>query len=112
MKIVEGEKVVSRQELTEMSQKMGGLVKAVVDIEKKVMIVDADLHADQEAELLSRGSNQDNLWGINLYPEERDDFIEYDSMINIRPRQGNKSRGVEDENVRKKINDIVDTMVV
>ncbi len=89
----------------------GDLVKAVVDIEKNIMIVDAELHADQEKVFLENGSKQNNLWGINLYPEEKDDFIEFDSMINLRPSWGNYTRGVDDENVRKKIVEIVDNLV-
>lgn len=52
---------------------------------------------------------QESLWGINLYPEADDeDFLEFDSLINIRPSQGNRSRGVEDEEIREKIRRIVD----
>jgi len=90
----------------------GKLVKAVVDIEKEIMAVDAELHADQEALLLKKGSNQQNLWGINLYPDkEVENWIEFDSMINLRPSQGNLSRGVDDPKVRKKIIIIVNKLV-
>jgi hypothetical protein len=87
---------------------LGDLVKAVVDVEKEILILDAELHSDMEAYLLENGSEQDNLWGINLYPDmDGEDFIEFDSMINIRPRQGNRSRGVEDVNIQNKIIEIV-----
>ena len=78
------------------------LVKAVVDIEKEIMIVDAELHADEELMLLDHGSEQKNLWGINLYPDRigNDNWIEFDSMINLRPSWGNKSRGVDDPNIQ------------
>lgn len=102
-------------ELQEMASKMyGTLVKAVVDINKEVLVVDAELHADQEKYLLENGSKQINLWGINLYPEDYGtaDFIEFDSMINIRPRQGNRSRDVEDDSIKKEIVRIVNTKVV
>jgi len=100
-------------ELEEMSKNMfGNLVKAVVDIEKGIMAVDADLHADEEALLLENGSAQKNLWGINLYPElSGEDFVEFDSMINLRPGQGNRSRGVDDMEIQKKIVEIVNTLV-
>ena len=89
-----------------------GLVKEVVDIEQEIMVVDADLHADQELFLLENGSQQVNLWGINLYPERIDDnWIEFDSMINLRPSFGNKSRGVDSLEVQKKIRKIVDKLV-
>ena len=71
----------------------GDLVKAVVDLKRGIMLVDAELQADQEAELLTEGSAQSDLWGINLYPDLPEaDWIEFDSMINVRPAQGNRSR--------------------
>ncbi len=87
----------------------GTLVKAVVDIKLGILVVDAELHVDQEQYLLELGSDQQNLWGINLYPQQygSDGFIEFDSMINIRPRQQNMSRGVEDAKVRKRIINLV-----
>jgi len=86
----------------------GNMVKAVVDIKREVIAIDAELHSDLEALLLEDGSKQGNLWGINFYPElQGDEFIEFDSMINIRPSQGNSSRGVEDEIIRKKICEII-----
>jgi len=108
------EEQISIKELKEMSsKKFGNLVKAVVDVEKEVLVVDAELHSDQEAYLLERGSKQENLWGINIYPElTGDDRIEFDSMINLRPSQNNNSRGVEDEEIQKKIVDIVNSKIV
>ncbi|MHC1716371.1 MAG: DUF5674 family protein [Candidatus Dojkabacteria bacterium] len=104
---------VSIQELKEMSSKMfGNLVKAVVDIEKEILVVDAELHSDQEAYLLELGSKQENLWGINIYPDlNKDKRVEFDSMINLRPSQGNNSRGVEDKEIQKKILDIVNSRI-
>ena len=87
----------------------------VVDIEQKIMIVDAQLHADQEMYFLEHlDSKQQNLWGINLHPQEigTDDWIEFDSMINIRPAQGNRSRNVEDPSVQNIIIELVNSMVV
>ncbi|RLD78437.1 MAG: hypothetical protein DRJ10_10335 [Bacteroidetes bacterium] len=91
----------------------GELVKAVVDIEKELLVVDAELHADEEKELLERGSKQENLWGINLYPDDfgEDDFIEFDSMINLRPSWGNRSRGVDDVEIQAKIVLIVNNLI-
>jgi len=90
----------------------GNMVKAVVDVKREIMAVDAELHADEEAYLLEQGSDQRDLWGINLYPEvSGDDFVEFDSMINLRPAQGNRSRGVEDAKTQEKIRSIVSTLV-
>jgi len=110
MKIVEK---ISKKELKEMAAKMfGNLVKAVVDTEKEILVVDAEMHSDQEEFLLEQDSKQNNLWGINLYPDRTDnDFIEFDSMINLRPSQGNRSRGVEDEKIRRKIITIVNNKI-
>lgn len=104
---------ISIDELRRMAQRMfGNLVKAVIDIDRGIMAVDADLHADQEALLLENGSKQESLWGINLYPElEGEDFLEFDSMINVRPSQGNRTRGVENEEIRKKILDITNKLI-
>jgi len=89
-------------------QTFGDLVKAVVDINKELIAVDAELHSDLEALLLNDGSKQKDLWGINFYPDiHGDEFIEFDSMINMRPSQGNRARGVEDGEIRKKIIEIV-----
>lgn len=77
-----------------------------------LLAVDAELHADLESLLLEKGSQQEDLWGFNLYPDEAgDDFVEFDSLINIRAWQGNRSRDVEDETVRQQIRDIVSKYV-
>lgn len=104
---------ITLAELKEMARKgFGVMVKAVVDIEKEIMAVNGELHADEERLLLEKGSGQNNLWGINIYPDEPgDDFIEYDSMINVRPHYGNKSRGIDDKNIRDKVKKIVFKLV-
>ena len=85
-----------------------GMVKAVVDIQREAIAVDAQLHADLEALLLQDGSAQKNLWGINIYPDlPGEQFVEFDSMINMRPSQGNKSRSVENEQIRQEILSVV-----
>ncbi len=76
------------------------------------MAIDASLHSDEESFLLSTGSGQSDLWGINLYPElTGDDFVEFDSMINLRPSQGNSSRGVDDPEIQTQIRDLVNKLV-
>lgn len=101
---------ISVNELAEMAAKMyDNLVKADVDVARKIVIVDMEMHADGEMELLEDGSDQENLWEINLYPEHfgTDDFIEFDSLINLKPRQNNMTRGVEDEAIQQQIRDII-----
>ena len=105
---------ISLAELEEMSQNMSDeLVKAVIDVERRIVVVDAGLHVDEEQYLLEQGSRQEDLWGINLYPDSfgEEDFIEFDSMINIRPAQGNRSRSVEDDAVQEAIREIVAEVV-
>lgn len=89
------------------------MVKAVVDVEREVVAIDAEMHADLEQMLLADGSRQDDLWGINLYSDGYDEngIVEFDSMINVRPRQGNRSRDVESLEVRKKIIQVVQKWV-
>ncbi len=106
---------ITSQELKEMSTKMfDGLVKAVVDIDREVMVVDAEMHADQEDYLLENGSEQKYLWGINIYPdlEGTDNWIDFDSMINLRPSQNNRSRDVENPEIRERIKAIVEKLVI
>jgi hypothetical protein len=88
------------------------MVKAVVDLHRGIMLIDADMYADQEAALLAEGSRQCDLWGINLYPlVDGADWLEYDSMINLRPSFGNRTRGVDDEATRQAIADLVTRLV-
>lgn len=105
---------ISKNELSEISKIFfGDLVKAVVDCEKRIMAIGGELHADEEKVLLEYGSRQEHLWGINLYPTQTgDDWIEFDSMINIRPSQGNRSRSIENGEIQTLIRDIVYERVV
>lgn len=95
------------------TSRFGNLVKAVVDVQKRIMALDAELHADEEAALLARGSRQEDLWGINLYPElfGKGDFVEFDSMINLRPSMGNASRGIDSAQIRQTIGTIVSSLI-
>lgn len=84
-------------------------IKAAVDINREIMAVDSPMHYDCEQLLLENGSKQEDIWGINLYLDEAniDDLVEFDSMINIRPAQGNRTRSVEDPTTRTKIKEVV-----
>jgi len=88
------------------------MIKAVVDLRRYILVIDADMHADQEAMLLAEGSDQRDLWGINLYPQiEGPDWLEFDSMINLRPSFGNRTRGVDDAATRESIAAVVESLV-
>lgn len=92
----------------------GDLVKAVVDLDRGIAAVGGELHSDEEAVLLADGSKQPALWGVNLYPDEFGEpgFLEFDSMINVRPSNGNRSRSVDDEQTRAAISELVGRLVV
>jgi hypothetical protein len=105
---------ISRRNLTLMAeQTFGDMVKGVVDVSRNVLAIGGELHSDEEAVLLDDGSHQEDLWGINLYPAEAGaDFIEFDSMINVRPARGNRSRSVDDPELRERIRGVVKALVV
>ena len=105
---------ITIDELLEMQKKMTEpIVKCVVDIVRRLLVVDAGLHADEELLLIEHGSVQTDLWGINIWPElyGTDEFIEFDSMINIRPLQNNRTRSVDDPDIRRIIIEIVSEKV-
>ena len=106
---------ITVEELSIMSENMAEpLVKGVVDAARRLLVLDAGLHSDEELFLLGEGSRQEDLWGINLWPEfyGSDGFVEFDSMINIRPIQNNRTRSVEDPEIRHIIYKIVAEKVV
>jgi hypothetical protein len=89
------------------------MLKVVVDVEKEILTVDAELHADLEQLLIENGSDQQNLWGANIYPlKSKNDFIEYTALINIRPAMGNKSMEVLDKDVRSRMEKIIRTLLI
>ncbi|MBI2624514.1 hypothetical protein HYW67_03385 [Candidatus Parcubacteria bacterium] len=106
---------IKRQTLSEIAAEgFGDMVKAVVDVEQRIMAVGGELHADEETWLMEKeGSKREHTWGINLYPgKSGEDWIEFDSMINIKPAFGNRSRGVENKAVQGKIKEIVNALIV
>lgn len=83
------------------------MVKYVVDVDREVVAVGGQLHADAEALLLEGGSRQENLWGANYFPGlGADACIEFTSLINIRPAHGNRSMEIQDELVRAQVRDL------
>lgn len=90
------------------------LVKAVVDTEKEIMAIGGELHSDEEILLVEEeGTKREYAWGINLFPKRpEDEWIEFDSMINLKPMWGNRSRGVENAEIREKIRTIVKKLII
>jgi hypothetical protein len=105
--------ILEGKELERMAAGMfGNMVKAVVDIEREILAVDGELHSDLEALLIEDGSRQESLWGINLYPDMKgDDFVEFDSIINVRPSRQNRSRLVESPQTRKRIMRVIERRI-
>lgn len=102
------------KELHEMAKKMdGNIVKADVDIAKKIVIIDMPMHFEGEQALLEKGSKQTDLWGINLFPAKygSDEFIAYESMINIKVHNDNPSTTIKSAKIRAKITEIIDEVV-
>lgn len=104
---------ITRREISAMAEEQfWDIVKAVVDVRRRVMAIGGTMHSDEEAVLLDEGSRRQDLWGINLRPASPpSEWIEFDSMINIRPKDGNNSRGVEDPAIRQRIRDVVANLV-
>ena len=112
MKIV-GRPVAKEEILKEHNHFFRNMIKAVVDVEKQIMALDAELHADLEALLIEKGSRQENLWGINLYLEKpSEERIEYTALINIRPSQDNPCMEIENTEIRKKIEELVNKLII
>ena len=89
------------------------MAKFVVDVEKGILALGGEMHADCEEMLLRNGSKQEHLWGANLYPfREGDERIEYTSLINIRPSAGNRSMAIQDEAIKRKVKDAVERLLL
>jgi len=90
----------------------GDMIKGVADLKKGIIALGGELHADAESTLLQDGSAQADLWGFNVYPDlPRDERIEYTSLINIRPSQKNTSMELKDPALRKKLADLVNSLI-
>lgn len=106
---------IKKAELLEIaSEEFGDIIKTVIDVEQGIMAVGGELHADEEVLLVEQcNSKRKYLWGINLYPQKtEEEWIEFDSMINLKPALGNRSRGVENPEIREKIKEIVNKLTI
>ena len=88
------------------------LLKIVIDVNRRIIAADAEMHADLEEVLIENGSDQKDLWGANLFPKRKGaEFIEYTSFINIRPAQDNKSMEVQNNQIRDSIKKIINELI-
>ncbi len=107
-------KPLTKRELKEIAEKQfGNLVKAVVDIEKGILAIAGEMHADEEIALMrEEESKRENTWGINIYPDKKEEeFIEFDSIVNLKPSFGNRSRNIENPEIKEKIKEIVANLI-
>ncbi len=107
-------KTITKSELKKIAQeRFGDLVKAAVDVKQEIMAVGGELHSDEEVLLIEKcGAKREDTWGINLYPEKtKDEMLEFDSVINIKPSYGNRSRDVESKEIKDKIKDNVNKLI-
>ena len=82
----------------------GDMVKFVADVERGLIAIGGELHADGELVLLNDGSRQGDLWGANYYPGRGPDgCLEFTSLINISPARGNRSMEIADPALRDRI---------
>ncbi len=95
----------TREQLAEMLADWGVLIKVVVDVRREVMAGGGEMHADTEALLLTNGSQQEDLWGANWYPDSRE--VRFEALINIRPRHGNTKMEVQSAATRAKMEAII-----
>jgi len=104
---------ISHNQLKKLAQEVFvDMVKVVVDTKRGIMAAGGEMHADCEQVLLDDGSKQEYLWGANIYPDSSgEDFIEYQSLINIRPRVGNRGMEIEDKAVRSQVKSVIQTLV-
>jgi len=112
--IIVTDKKIGKKELKEQCDRwFGDMVKIVVDIEREILGIGGELHADGEEALIREGSLSKNIWGINFYPWNHPDHrIDYTALINIRPHDDNPSMDIMDEAVKIKIKAIVEEMVL
>ena len=89
------------QQMQDLLGEHDDMIKIVVDVRRRILAAGGEMHADGESALLDDGSEQDDVWGANWFPAER--RIAFESLINIRPRLGNRSILLQDEAIRKKV---------
>jgi len=92
------------EQIAEMSEEYEGMIKIVVDIRRRILSGGGEMHADCESVLLEDGSDQDDLWGANWYPAEQ--RVAFESLINIRPRLGNRSILIQSQELREAVESI------
>ena len=105
---------ITKQELIDMAKEnYGDMIKAVVDIKKEIIAIGGEFHSDASVILVEQeGSNQEDVWGVNIYPEkEKNERLEFNSLVNIKPLKNNRDAEIESEEIKDKIKNIADRLI-
>jgi len=96
------DKKIPENELREIAKNFyTDMIKGVVDVERGILAVGGEYHMDANMILIEGGSKQQDIWGFNWYFDRTgDERVEYVSLINIRPAQGNRTMEVQDASLR------------
>ena len=95
----------TKRQVEEMLETLETYIKLAVDIEMGVLAGGSSLHADCEAVLIEDDSQQENIWGADWIPETQE--VRFEALINIRPRQNNRSMTIQDAAIRQRVEQIV-----
>ncbi len=113
IKIINDE--ITTKEIAEIAKEFyGTMIKGVVDIKDKVVALGGEYHIDANLVLLEKGSKQSNIWGFNINftePKDSESWIEYISLINIRPLQNNRGMEIENQEIRQKMRKILEKII-
>lgn len=104
---------ISKEELEKIAEEnFGNMIKGAVDIEKKIVALGGELHIDASEKLIQTGSEQQDIWGFNIYIDRpRENWLEFNSLINIKPAADNRSADIEKEDVKNKIKEIISEII-
>src|SRR3989344_4997384 len=84
------------------------IIKGTVDIELGRVALGGDYHIESSEVLTSSGSKFEDVWAFNIrFEENPDGVLEFDSMVNIKPNLGNRSRTINNEEILKKLKEII-----
>jgi hypothetical protein len=99
----------TQEQMDEMLQALKTYVKLAVDIQRGILVGGGEMHADCEDVLLDDGSQQEDIWGADWYPSSQE--VKYESLINIRPRQNNRSMEIQDPSIRQHVARITNSLL-
>lgn len=89
----------SREQIEQLREQFVVYIKTVIDIEKRVCSAGMDRHFEGEQILLQGGSSQHDIWGGGIDLETKE--IDFNSFINIRPRDNNTKNEIQSEEIKK-----------